>query len=73
VGLDFLRIKERSSKNGVVEVYPDFLVRRSEDLMVRGNSFYAIWDEAKNLWSTDEYDVQRIVDAELQAYKEKLE
>ncbi|WNO27660.1 DNA primase/polymerase [Arthrobacter phage Djungelskog] len=71
--MDFLRIKERSSKNGVVEVYPDFLVRRSEDLMVRGNSFYAIWDDAKGLWSTDEYDVQRIVDAELQAYKEKLE
>lgn len=73
MGLDFLRIKERSSKNGVVEVYPDFLVRRSQDLMVRGNSFYAIWDEVAGLWSDDEYDVQRLVDAELQEYKEKLE
>lgn len=73
MGLDFLRIKERSSKNGVVEVYPDFLVRRSEDLMVRGKQFYAIWDEAKGLWSTDEYDVQRLVDVELLAHKEKLD
>ena len=71
--MDFLRIKERSSKNGVVEVYPDFLVRRSEDLMIRGKQFYAIWDETKGLWSTDEFDVQRLVDAELQKYKEKLE
>lgn len=71
--MDFLRIKERSSKNGVVEVYPDFLVRRSEDLMIRGKAFYAIWDEAKGLWSTDEFDVQRLVDDELLKYKEKLD
>ncbi len=73
MGMDFLRIKERSSKNGVVEVYPDFLVRRSEDLMIRGKQFYAIWDEAKGLWSQDEFDVQRLVDKELLEQKDKLE
>ena len=39
--------------------------------MVRGKAFYAIWDEETGLWSTDEYDVQRLVDKELRAYAEK--
>jgi energy-coupling factor transporter ATP-binding protein EcfA2 len=68
--VDFYQIKERSTKNGVLEIYPDFKVCRSKDLMVRGKSFYAVWDEEKNLWSTDEYDVQRLVDEELLKHKE---
>lgn len=68
--MDFFQICTRESKSGI-EVYPDFVVGRSRDLMVRSRSFYAIWDESKGLWSTDEYDVQRIVDAELRAYAEK--
>ena len=70
--MDFYRIKERIGKGGVVEVYPDFRVTRSKDLMVRGRSFYAIWDEEKGLWSTDEYDVQRLVDADLLRYEKEL-
>ncbi|HZJ76711.1 MAG TPA: DUF5906 domain-containing protein, partial [Oscillospiraceae bacterium] len=70
--MDFYQIKERSTKNGVIEIYPDFKVGRSKDLMVRGKSFYAIWDAEKGLWSTDEYDVQRLVDKTLWEYKEKL-
>ena len=38
--------------------------------MVRGKSFYAIWDENKGMWSTDEYDVQRLVDSDLKNHKE---
>ncbi len=40
--MDFYRIKERSTRNGTIEIYPDFKVGRSKDLMVRGKSFYAI-------------------------------
>ena len=63
--MDFYKIKERNIKNGGKEIYPDFIIGRSNDLMVRGKSFYAIWDEKKGLWSTDEYDVQRLVDEDL--------
>lgn len=70
--MDFYRIKERSVKRGTTEVYPDFIVGRSKDLMVRGRSFYAIWDEARGLWSTDEYDVQRLVDTDLYDYKDRM-
>ena len=68
--MDFFQICTKNTKDGVVEIYPDFTVGRSKDLMVRGRSFYAIWDEAQNLWSTDEYDVQRLVDEALLAYAE---
>ena len=70
--MDFYQIKERSPKNGVIETYPDFKVCRSTDLMVRGRSFYAIWDDEKGIWSRDEYDVQRLVDSDLMACKEKI-
>ncbi|QCG77549.1 DNA primase/polymerase [Microbacterium phage DizzyRudy] len=60
--LDFFKIKEREAGKSVLEVYPDFVVKRSKDLMVRAKSFYGIWDEDKGLWSTNEYDVQRLVD-----------
>lgn len=70
--VDFFQVRERSTKKGNREVYPDFKVCRSKDLMIRGKAFYAIWDEEKNLWSTDEYDVARLVDDELYDYANKL-
>lgn len=59
--LDFVSIKYRK-RNGVATVYPEFKAKRSKDLMIRGTSFYAIWDEEAGYWSKDEYDVQRLVD-----------
>ncbi|HEX4500660.1 MAG TPA: DUF5906 domain-containing protein, partial [Scandinavium sp.] len=64
--MDFYRILSRLTKTGERELYPEFVIGRSKDLMVRGRSFYAIWDEETGLWSRDEYDVQRIVDDDLQ-------
>jgi hypothetical protein len=69
--MDFFQIKTKEARGGTLVVYPDFVVSRSKDFMVRGKSFYAIWDEEKGLWSTDEYDVQRIVDAELKKYADE--
>ena len=63
--LDFFKIVERSSKKGSIEIFPDFIVGHHKDIMIRGKSFYAIYDKDTGLWSTDESDVQRLVDAEL--------
>ena len=68
--MDFYRICIRETK-GAQEIFPDFTVGRSKDLMIRGRSFYAIWDEEVGLWSTDEYDVQRLVDRELEEFAQK--
>ena len=68
--MDFYKIRTRPGiKKGTIEIYPDFVVgKHVKDLMVRGKSFYAIWDDDKKLWSTNEYDVQRIIDDDLDAF-----
>lgn len=69
--LDFLMISSRSTKRGVIEIYPKFIIKRSNDLMIRGGDFYAIWMEELNLWSTDEQDALRLIDREIDIYIEK--
>lgn len=69
--MDFFSIKTKKEKNKLI-IYPNFKVCRSADLMVKGKTFYAVWNEEKNLWSTDEYDVQQLVDKELLEYSKSL-
>ena len=55
-----------NAKTGVTDIKPDFLVEDNDpDLMIRGKSFYAVWNEETGLWSTNEYTVKTIVDKEL--------
>ena len=70
--MDFYQIRSKEMKDKRMELYPDFIVGRSQDLMVQGRTFYAIWDAEKGLWSRDEYDVQRLVDEHLKAEAERL-
>ena len=65
---DFYKIKESVPKPGVLEIYPDFVVGTSRDLMIRGGRFYAVWDQELGLWNTNEYRIQELVDADLAAY-----
>lgn len=65
--LDFLTIATKTNK-GTVDVFPKFRMMKSKDLMIRGRDFYAVWDEERKMWSTDEDDVTRLIDRELQKY-----
>ena len=70
--VDFLIISTRSTKRGVIEIYPKFrLYPKSSDLMIRGGDFYAIWNEELGLWSTDEQVALQIIDRELDKYAEE--
>ena len=69
--LDFFIISTRKTKSGMVEVYPKFIIKKSEDLMIRGGDFYAIWIEDRGLWSTDEQDALYLIDRELTEFGEK--
>ena len=69
--IDFLMISTRSSKRGVIEIYPKFIIKKSSDLMIRGGDFYAIWIEERGLWSTDEQDALQLIDRELDRYAEE--
>ena len=68
--IDFLMISTRSTKRGVIEIYPKFIIKKSADLMIRGGDFYAIWIEERGLWSTDEQDALQLIDKELDRYAE---
>lgn len=73
--MDFFKIKAVSTKiekQDIIAISPDFIVAPSDDLMVRGGRFYAIWDEEKGIWSTSEMDVARLVDRELYEFQKKM-
>lgn len=71
--MDFYTINVIEKKDGTLQLRPDWKVGRSSDLMTRGGSFYAVWDEETGLWSKDIYDVARLVDADLKRYSEEQE
>ena len=66
--IDFFKISTRPGKRGTVEVYPEFIIKKSTDLMIRGSDFYAIWVEERGLWSTDEDDVVQLIDRDLERF-----
>ena len=71
--MDFYRIvKAEPDKKGVVAVFPDFTPGGFSDLMIRGGSFYAIWDAENQTWSTNEYDVVRLVDEDIRNHVKTL-
>lgn len=51
-----------------MEVFPKFVIGKSNDLMIRGGDFYAVWVEELGLWSTDEDDVKILIDKALDEY-----
>ena len=64
--LDFVTVKvaERTKKS--LSVYPDFTMsRKVKDLMVRGGSFYAVWDAEAGLWSKSLERLVELVDNEV--------
>ena len=69
--VDFFRVTVRSKKKDLKEIYPQFIIRNpSDDLMIRGGDFYAVWIEERGLWSTSEQDLIDLVDRELDRYYE---
>lgn len=69
--MDFYKIKVERQKDKTI-IFPDWINRRSNDLMVRGKDFYAIWDEENGMWSTDAYRVQTLIDKELAEYSNEF-
>ena len=63
--MDFYEIKERALKSGTTEVRPAWRVHQFKDLMIRGKSFYAVYNPETHFWSTDEYELMRIVDTDV--------
>lgn len=69
--MDFYRLVAKEVKGDLV-VYPNFRVGVSKDLLIRGGTFYAIWDEEVGLWSTEPHDVVRIIDADVRKMAKEM-
>ncbi len=68
--MDFVSPEIRT-RNGRLQIFPSFKVKRTKDLMIRGRSFYAVWDEGRHIWSRDESDLSRLVDEALSEFAEE--
>lgn len=66
--MDFYTIRVREEKDGSHTVYADWIVHEVNDLLVNHNSFQAVWNDEIGLWSTNEYDVARLVDKDLDRF-----
>lgn len=71
--MDFVKFQKVVPKKGVIKIIPDFQVIQSEDLMIQGRSFYAVWDEENKRWSRSDYDLRRLVDQEMKKYIDSLQ
>ena len=58
--LDFVSVKASSPKRGYTDIYPEFIVKKSKDLMIRGRGF----------WSRSEDDARRLIDNEIYKFSE---
>ena len=69
---DFFTVSHSINRSGKVEVYPVFIIDDTNDLMIKGGKFYAVWDEATGLWNKKQGVAIRAMDKELRKYAEGL-
>ena len=63
--MDFYKVKVRKVKKDHFEIFPEFLIGETNDLMIRGKDFYAVYDESTGMWNRDPKFVQKIIDKDL--------
>lgn len=69
--MDFVRALVRKTKNGI-DIEPDFITDDYTDLMIRGNAFYAVWDEENTTWSTNPKRCVKLIDKFLREKSEEV-
>ena len=64
--MDFFEVRIRKHKDGRIEIYPEFFpIEESKDIMIRGNDFYAVFNEDTGMWMRNPLFVQKLIDKEL--------
>ena len=70
--MDFFKPIMKNVSGKKVLICANYFNRPSKDIMIKGQEFYAVWDEEKKQWSTDIYDAAKYIDNELEAYSEDV-
>lgn len=48
-----------------ITVYPKFFVHDSDDLMIKGNDFYAVYDKRTGMWTRNQDAVTELIDEDI--------
>lgn len=62
--MDFYSLKVIRRRDYDV-ISPDFVIKKTKDIMTRGSDFYAVYNKYTGFWSTDIQDVAVLVDNEI--------
>ena len=72
--MDFYRVvterKSSNNRSSDVEIYPDFVYNRVEDLVCKGGDMYAYWFDGR--WNTDWNDLITIIDNDIRRQAEEF-
>jgi len=60
--MDFIRVAYKENQDGTREFFPSLQALESQDLVIRGGQFVAIWDEDTNLYNRKLSHMPRIID-----------
>lgn len=64
--MDFIRVAYKENNDGTREFYPSLQALESQDLVIRGGQFVALWDEDTNLYNRKLSHLPRIIDKSFQ-------
>ena len=70
--MDFFNVAIKYMSSKKIMIYPEYSIGGFKDIMIKGQAFYAIWDEENNIWSQDRYRVVELIDKELKKKEEEI-
>ena len=71
--MDFVTAKVKMTSNKQSIVYASYSLGYIKDVMIKGQSFYAVWDENNKIWNTKQQELVRMIDDILDQKRIELE
>lgn len=71
--MDFVTAKVKMTSNKQSIVYASYSLGYIKDVMIKGQSFYAVWDENNKIWNTKQQELVRMIDDILEQKRIELE
>ena len=71
--MDFVTAKVKMTSNKQNIIYASYSLGYVNDIMIKGQSFYAIWDENNKIWRTKQQELVKIIDNVLDQKRIELE
>ena len=71
---DFYKIETRPAARGnKIEIYPEYKVCHSKDLIIRGGNFYVVYDPESGFWKEDKVIIRDKIDDDIDRKYAELE